>query len=165
MWRAWGVVAGVAVFAGIGAGEAQAQHQMAQRQTAQRPAVQAPAVQGPSAQGQPQVPAFWLGAWSPDAACGPDAVAHVFGPGSFELREGIKRVYRGEATLEVKGEILTVRLVHDIENLVEDDDGPRAGDAIAYRKRGQKIRPDTFTRDGLTHANPDFGPDFHRCGS
>lgn len=152
MWCAWGVAAGVAVFVGIGASEAQAQRQMAQR----------PA---PSAQGQPQVPAFWLGAWSPDANCGPDAVAHVFGPGSFELREGMKRVYRGEATLEVKGDILTVRLVHDIENLVEDDDGPRAGDAIAYRKRGQKIRPDTFTRDGLTHANPDFGPDFHRCGS
>ncbi len=134
MWRGWCVVAGV--IAGVGMGAAQA---------------------------QAQIPAFWLGAWSPDPECGPQSVAHVFGPRSFELREGLKPVYRGEARLDLRGDILTVRLIRDIENLVEDEDGPRAGDSIAYRKRGTKIRPDTFTRDGLTHANPEFGPEFHRC--
>lgn len=109
------------------------------------------------------IPAFWLGAWSPDPACGPEAVAHVFGPGSFQLREGLTPVYRGEARLEARGDLLTVRLLRDIESLVEEEDGPRAGDTIAYRRRGANIRPDTFTRDGLTHANPEFGPDFHRC--
>ena len=144
----WGLAAGVVVSVSLGAAQLQPLAQT--RNPAMAP---------------PSVPAFWLGAWSPDPACGPDAVAHVFGPGSFELREGPKRVYRGEAKLDVKGDLLTVQLTRDIENLVEDDDGPKAGDTIAYRKRGQKIRPDTFTRDGLTHANPDFGPDFNRCGN
>jgi len=65
--------------------------------------------------------------------------------------------------VEQRGDRLIVRLTADVQGFEEDEDGPRAGDTIVYRRKGDRIRPDTFTRDDLTHANPEFGPEFHRC--